>query len=168
MIWGPNDVESMPSNRRLIELNRARVAGIPVYYCPGGWRAIWIWLLLLVDLDVPLGFLICAVAPPRLVLEVPIRLVLRQTNATLCSASFSFMPELSHCLRSTTFDELVNAPPLIVSSSCQRRPLCPQGKMPQQFVVRMFASLECANFERSPLLTFKPAICLFFFLSCSV
>ena len=42
------------------------------------------WLLRLTDLDVPLGSLIYAVTPPRLVLGVPIRLASCQVNVTLC------------------------------------------------------------------------------------
>ena len=35
--------------------------------------------------------------------------------------------------------------------------MCPQGKMPQQFVVRLFVSFECVDFERGSLLTFESA-----------
>ena len=37
------------------------------------------------------------------------------------------------------------------------RTLCPQGKMPQQFVVRLFVNFECVDFERGSLLTFELA-----------
>ena len=56
------------------------------------------------------------------------------------------------------FDELANATPQIVSSSYQMRNLCPRGKIPQQFILRLFVSFECADFERGPLLTFESAI----------
>ena len=39
--------------------------------------SIWIWLLRLADLDMPLGSLACAVAPPRLVIGIPIKFALR-------------------------------------------------------------------------------------------
>ena len=55
--------------------------------------AIWIWLLWLVDLDVPLGFLICMVAPLRLMSEVPIELSSHLKNATFYRASFSLTSE---------------------------------------------------------------------------
>ena len=83
------------------------------------------WLLQLADLNMPLRSLTCVVAPPCMVLGVPIRLTWRQINVTLCRSSFSLMPEWSWCLRPTLFDELAKAPPRVVSSSYQMRTLCP-------------------------------------------
>ena len=83
------------------------------------------WLLWLVELDVPLGFLTCSIVPPRLVLKVLVRLALCQTNVTLYCTYFSLIPRWSRCLHSVAFDELAKAHPQIISSSCRRRTLCP-------------------------------------------
>ena len=116
------------------------------------------WLLWLADLDVPSGSLTCAVTPPHPVLRVSIRLASRQINATLYRIFFSSMLGQSQYLRRIAFNELAKAPPRIILSSFRRRTLCPRGKIPQQFVIRLFVSLECVNFERGPLLTFESAI----------
>ena len=116
------------------------------------------YLLQLADLDMPLGSLTYVVTPPHLVLEVLVGLTLCQINVTLFHTSFSLMPKWSQCLRPATFDELTKAPSWIISSSYRRRTLCPRGKMPQQFVLRLFIGFKCVDFKKSPLLTFEPAI----------
>ena len=65
-------MESMSSNRRLIESGGARVDGTLEGY-----------------LDIGATALECVIAPPRLVLEVLVGLVLHLINATFCCASFS-------------------------------------------------------------------------------
>ena len=115
------------------------------------------WLLGLTNLYVPLGCLTCAVAPPRLVLGVLVGLILLRINVTLYWAFFSLMSEQSWCIRPVVFDELVKAPPRIVSSSYRMRTLCSRGNMPQQFVLRLFVNLECTDFEKCQLLTFESA-----------
>lgn len=39
--------------------------------------------------------------------------------------------------------------------------------MPQLFIVRLFASFECADFEKGPLLTFEPVALRFLLLVVS-
>ena len=141
MIWG-------------VEWHREHVIQPSVDRIKQGSRY-WYSHLRLVDLDMPLGFLTCTTIPPRLVLEVSVKLASHQENATLCYTFFSLMPEWCLGLRSTTFDELAKASPRIVLSNYHRRTLCPRGKMPQQFVVRLFVGFEYADFERSPLLRFE-------------
>ena len=113
-------------------------------------------LLRLVVLNVPLRPLTCVVTPPCLVLKVLIGLASRQTNAIFYHASSSLMLGQSQCIRPVAFDELAKTPSWIISSSYRRRTLSPRGKMPQQFVLRLFVGFECDNFEGDPLLTFEP------------
>ena len=115
------------------------------------------WLLRLADLDMPSRSPTRAVVPPRLVFKVPVGLSSCQINVTLCHASFSLIPGQSQCLCPIAFDELPKASHWMVSNSCQRKTLCPQEKMPQRFILRLFAGFKCADFKRGPLLTFESA-----------